>query len=206
MVFFLSSSVAARTRRIEWNGNWALGCDFLGNGLSSEPSKMKECRRLCKAASGCTHYVLTDDEDGICWMKSGKVSKLDAIYTGYDGMMCGVVETKDDRTAQAAERLGHPARRCRKWCLRSPESWLHQQQPRCSGQRSRTSAPQVQAGPVRPYLDHQLRPRVPGHHCHQLQPRRRPGSLRKEYLVSRVRVIVLVRKLLFFELTPATSL
>ena len=101
VVFFLSSSVAARTRRIEWNGNWALGCDFRGNGLSSEPSKMKECRRLCKATSGCTHYVWTDDEDGICWMKSGKVSKLDAIYTGYDGMMCGVVETKEDRTAQA---------------------------------------------------------------------------------------------------------
>ena len=47
------------------------------------------CGTACKSNSRCTHFVWTPYNGGTCYMKSGIVSKSDAVYIGDDLMICG---------------------------------------------------------------------------------------------------------------------
>ncbi|CAF3881220.1 unnamed protein product [Rotaria sp. Silwood1] len=78
---------------INWNeNNSALACDFLGDDLSDVRIESELCRGQCAQTSGCTHYTWTIYSDGTCWMKSGPVSKSDAIYTNDTSMVCGIMD------------------------------------------------------------------------------------------------------------------
>ncbi|CAF3435748.1 unnamed protein product [Rotaria socialis] len=75
-----------------WNGNnWALSCDFPGNDMSNVQISGEDCGGLCANTSNCTHFTWTTYLNGTCWLKSGPVSKNDAILTTDLTMVCGVV-------------------------------------------------------------------------------------------------------------------
>ena len=80
---------------IEWNEyeNWANGCDFKGNDLSVNfVQNPTDCGKLCVNESECTHYVWsTIYFIGICKIKTGPISKNDAITTNDKKMVCGLV-------------------------------------------------------------------------------------------------------------------
>lgn len=84
---------SAFTPGIDWNGsNSAASCAFSGNDLSNSLSKPEECEMLCTATPDCTHYTWTDFNSGTCWLKTGKVSKSDALIKLDQNAMCGIVE------------------------------------------------------------------------------------------------------------------
>ncbi|CAF3042522.1 unnamed protein product, partial [Rotaria sp. Silwood2] len=77
---------------IQWNGNnWAMSCDFRGNDLSNVQIASNLCGGKCSQTQGCTHFTWTQYNGGTCWMKSGAVSKSDAVSTSDSTMVCGVV-------------------------------------------------------------------------------------------------------------------
>ncbi|CAF1241041.1 unnamed protein product [Rotaria sordida] len=76
---------------IHWNeNNSAIACYFPGNDMSNVQIASDLCAGQCAQTSGCTHFAWSVYMGGTCWMKSGMVSKDDAIYTGDMKMVCGI--------------------------------------------------------------------------------------------------------------------
>jgi len=71
---------------IEWQGDWAMDCDFPGRDLVSKEVPGEQCGAVCAGTEGCTHFAW---RDGVCWMKSGAVEKWEAVRAS--GVVCGVV-------------------------------------------------------------------------------------------------------------------
>lgn len=72
------------------NITWAPGCDFPGNDLKYELTKIpvnNQCEYKCGKTSGCTHYTWND---GVCYMKKGSVTKSDAVLS-HPNMVCGIL-------------------------------------------------------------------------------------------------------------------
>ncbi len=74
--------------QIQWNGNWAMGCDFIGNNLTNAKTKGEDCSSKCKMTNGCTHYTWNG---GTCWMKKGPVNKQNAVQRSND-YVCGIIQ------------------------------------------------------------------------------------------------------------------
>ena len=76
---------------VNWGeNNWALDCDFNGNGLSNVQVPADQCGRQCEDKKECTHFVWTKRNNGTCWMKKGPISKDKAVFKPNQGMVCGV--------------------------------------------------------------------------------------------------------------------
>ena len=73
--------------------DWAFACDFKGGDLTNAKVRGQDCGGRCAATSGCTHFTWTTYNGGTCWMKSGSISKSDALYTGDDSMVCGIISS-----------------------------------------------------------------------------------------------------------------
>ena len=67
-------------------------CDFPGNDFGYRLIRGEECGGACGATSECTHYAWSPYQGGTCWLKRGAVSKWDAIYTGNQNHVCGVIK------------------------------------------------------------------------------------------------------------------
>ena len=81
---------------VQWQSeNWAFACDFIGNDLSNSRVPGKDCGNLCAKTSQCTHFTWTTYNGGTCWMKSGSVSKNNAVDTQDRSMVCGI-DTKSN--------------------------------------------------------------------------------------------------------------
>jgi len=76
---------------IRWNENWAFSCDFDGNDLSNVQCPGELCSTKCGQTSGCTHFAWTNYNGGTCWMKSGPISKSNAIHSSDPSIVCGVL-------------------------------------------------------------------------------------------------------------------
>ncbi|CAF2170644.1 unnamed protein product [Rotaria magnacalcarata] len=77
---------------LQWNGNkWTLSCDFPGNDMSNVRTRGEDCGGKCAQTSGCTHFAWNTYEGGTCWLKSGSVSKSNAVPRSDVPMICGVV-------------------------------------------------------------------------------------------------------------------
>ena len=79
-------------RTVNWGENdWAPGCNFLGNDLSSAEIRAQDCGLKCGSTPNCTHFVWTTENDGTCYLKKGPISKDNALATRDQSMVCGVV-------------------------------------------------------------------------------------------------------------------
>lgn len=56
---FVIVVAVSNVNAITWNGNWALGCDFVGNDLSNALTKGEDCGGRCAATSGMPHQYNT---------------------------------------------------------------------------------------------------------------------------------------------------
>lgn len=100
----LDAPSAHRLKRgINWQGNWALACDFSGDDMSNVQTSGADCGQQCAQTSGCTHFTWTTYNGGTCWMKSGSVSQNDAVSTGDSSMVCGII-TPDTPSSGSAGR------------------------------------------------------------------------------------------------------
>ena len=89
-------SLRITNAQINWNGNnWALACDFKNNHLANVKCKASECGPKCSITFRCTHFTWNNKDGGTCLMKSGIVSKAEAIYTGDQSMVCGVLDSSN---------------------------------------------------------------------------------------------------------------
>uniref|UniRef100_A0A915JBS5 Apple domain-containing protein n=1 Tax=Romanomermis culicivorax TaxID=13658 RepID=A0A915JBS5_ROMCU len=77
---------------IQWNGNWAMGCDFRGNDLSNAQIRGEDCGGRCASTPGCTHFTWTSHNGGTCWMKQGSVSKDNAFSNADKSVVCGLID------------------------------------------------------------------------------------------------------------------
>ena len=81
---------------IDWNGNnWANGCDFDNHDLSNAQIPGAECGQKCVDTDGCTHFTWTTYNGGTCWMKTGSVTKADAVATNDQSYVCGITGTAE---------------------------------------------------------------------------------------------------------------
>ena len=87
---FLSCQLV--TNNVQWTDNWAFGCDFVGNDLSSARVSGNLCGSLCAQTKGCTHFTWTSWNGGTCWMKSGNTCKNKAVQTLDMSTVCGVIK------------------------------------------------------------------------------------------------------------------
>ena len=77
---------------VSWKGqNWAHGCDFIGNDLSTVRVAAAHCGPECESTAECTHFTWTKLHGGTCWMKKGPISKSDAVPKRDRSMVCGVL-------------------------------------------------------------------------------------------------------------------
>lgn len=68
-----------------------MSCDFEGNDIGNETTSGEECKDLCIASLGCTHFSWSNH---ICYKKSGPVTKLNAkIQEDY---ICSIVDKKSN--------------------------------------------------------------------------------------------------------------
>lgn len=88
-IICLNSSLIT-SNAINWQGDWAMNCDFVGKDLKHERTTGAQCSSTCKSTTGCTHFSWTKT-DGICWMKTGGASKSEASWSAASGSVCGVV-------------------------------------------------------------------------------------------------------------------
>ncbi|OQV22079.1 hypothetical protein BV898_03924 [Hypsibius exemplaris] len=109
------SMVCGVNDAIQWNGNWAFGCDFVGNDLKSVQVPGDQCGGLCASTQGCTHFTWTSYAGGTCFMKLWSVSKSDAFKTSDSSMVCGVV---DVTTSTPSVVAGHEIR-MKNYCSKS---------------------------------------------------------------------------------------
>ena len=78
--------------QIQWqSGGWAFACDFKNSDLKNAKTSGSQCGPTCVSTSGCTHFTWTSYQGGTCWMKNGAVSQSNAIYTGDNSAVCGIV-------------------------------------------------------------------------------------------------------------------
>ena len=93
-LIIISLMVSSILCQINWQpGDWAFACDFRGADLTNAQIKGEDCGGRCAATSGCTHFTWSNWNGGTCWMKSGPVSKSDAVSTGDMAMVCGIVSS-----------------------------------------------------------------------------------------------------------------
>ena len=94
LILILSISII--NAQINWqNGQptgtkWAMACDFIGSDLTNKRIAASNCAQTCASTSGCTHFTWTSYNGGTCWMKSGSISKSNALSTGDQSMVCGI--------------------------------------------------------------------------------------------------------------------
>ena len=69
---------------------WAFACDFVNNDMGSAKVPGEQCGGKCMSTNGCTHFAWTNYQGGTCWMKSGAVQYIDAVFNGNNGMICGI--------------------------------------------------------------------------------------------------------------------
>ena len=72
-------------------GVWSFNCDFPGNDLGATHMQAIECGKACLSKKECTHYVWNSLEGGTCWMKEGEVTRVDAILSTDDDIICGIM-------------------------------------------------------------------------------------------------------------------
>ena len=70
---------------------WASACDFTNSDMGNKQVSGNNCAQTCVNTQGCTHFSWTSYNGGTCWMKSGSVSKSNAIYNGNNDMICGII-------------------------------------------------------------------------------------------------------------------
>ena len=76
---------------IRWQvGNWATNCYFIGNNIDFRRITRESCGPECMVNEQCTHYTWSPGGGGICWLRSGAISKRDAIFKDDDFHICGV--------------------------------------------------------------------------------------------------------------------
>ena len=98
---------------IKWNpsesGNifWATNCDFQGKAAEKPRVTAKDCIKECEAEPECTHYTWAPPRGGMCWLKSGRVTRKDAIYRKAPGLQCGYVNVPEtsETEVQSSERI-----------------------------------------------------------------------------------------------------
>ena len=95
-LILLLSTLFQLNNKINWQGDWAIGCDFNSNDLLNLNVKSDVCSKKCSETNDCTHYTWTNTNGGTCWMKTGPISKLNAVYTGDSRMVCGIVQPKEE--------------------------------------------------------------------------------------------------------------
>ncbi len=95
LILILSISII--NAQINWqNGqptgtSWAMACDFKGSDITNKIIVASDCSSACASTFGCTHFTWTSYNGGTCWMKSGGISQSDAVFTGDQSMICGIL-------------------------------------------------------------------------------------------------------------------
>ena len=76
-----------------WNkGNYADSCEFRGNNFATlQNINATSCRMQCLENKLCNHYTLVNKT---CSLKSGKVTKNDAVFNNDPFSECGFVEER----------------------------------------------------------------------------------------------------------------
>lgn len=100
---FITLACIAACNATNWQGDWALNCDFPGNDFRDVRASGEKCTDICKSTSGCTHFTWNSYMGGTCWLKKGPVNKDDAKYLA--GAVCGVVgpQTNDGSSLHKGE-------------------------------------------------------------------------------------------------------
>ena len=70
---------------------WATACDFKGNDLTNKEVDGPHCAQTCASTFGCTHFTWTNYKSFTCWMKKGSISQSNAVYTGDQLILCGII-------------------------------------------------------------------------------------------------------------------
>lgn len=71
------------------------GCFFNTDNLISHQSESELCDVLCNNTPECTHYTWNLEHKGTCWLKSGHVTYLNAIYSPDYKTQCGIMPILD---------------------------------------------------------------------------------------------------------------
>lgn len=90
LVTFCGITTATGTDII-WNDKWAFNCDFEGNDIGNVQVPGEECSNTCAAHPGCTHFMWSTFNGGTCWMKSGDITKEEAVSVDDSMMVCGIL-------------------------------------------------------------------------------------------------------------------
>ena len=109
---------------IRWNGNWAFGCDFPNNDFRSEVIKGELCGGLCAKVKQCTHFTWYK---GVCYLKHGHVSRQNAIATGSDEYVCGIIRSapSSSQSSSCSSRTRRSTRKQRDARIQRKGNWAH---------------------------------------------------------------------------------
>ena len=102
VALLLKTVVSIANADIDWQSGqpegtvWANGCDFPNNDIGNQQVDSSLCAQTCVNTPGCTHFAWNPYDGGMCWMKSGPVTKSDAVFNGNNEVICGIISSKND--------------------------------------------------------------------------------------------------------------
>ncbi|KAJ3122022.1 hypothetical protein HK098_003177 [Nowakowskiella sp. JEL0407] len=99
------SMVCGYTNTINWNGDWAFGCDWKGNDLSNKLSSGDLCGGICNNTPDCTHFTWSAYNGGTCWLKKNySITKANAFRTTDGTVVCGINSLRVNQEAKTQKR------------------------------------------------------------------------------------------------------
>ena len=72
---------------------YALGCDFYGNDISSQPSSGEDCGGICAANNNCDHFTWYN---GVCYLKRA----VNPPTKDLGGGVCGWVTSRPSNSGK----------------------------------------------------------------------------------------------------------
>jgi hypothetical protein len=66
-----------------------MGCDFPGRDLARVSVAGEKCAAVCSQLVACTHFVWNELDGGVCYAKTGQVSRTSAVASSAPGVVCG---------------------------------------------------------------------------------------------------------------------
>lgn len=97
LILVLLSFTSVRAQ-IKWvnnfnnNGQWAIGCDWPGNDISSLNTPVENCGQACAATPQCTKFTWLSD--GTCLLKSGSAAVATAVASKDPKSICSTVASQ----------------------------------------------------------------------------------------------------------------
>ena len=89
-LFYFSLEIVAESNKIEWEGNWAIGCNFstFFEIVNIQVVNISECSKKCEELYGCSHFTFEFSSCN-CSLRFGQMDESSVKKANRNYVKCG---------------------------------------------------------------------------------------------------------------------